>query len=207
MSVPQLVIPLPIRTPRLRLRLLLPEDASAVLDYKRESWADLEKWMIWTHPPAPPARTLADEAKFCQMMHDSILKRERLVFLAFDGRDGHLVGHGGLKCDWQGPMFMLGYAVRSLDTGKGYATEIALALTHYAFQALGAQKVTAFHASGNIGSQRVLEKAGFIRTGVLPQQHALPDGRVDDDVHYAVLRDSVLPALDVTWNAQPGGNT
>lgn len=200
MNVPSQVIPLPIRTPRLTLRLLLPDDAAAVLEYKRESWADFERWMIWTHPPAPPARTLEDEEKFCLFMHESILRRERLGFLAFERDGSRLIGHGGLlKCDWQLPMFTLGYHVRSSETGKGYATEIALALTHYAFQALGARKVAAFHAGGNIGSQRVLEKTGFEREGILRQQHMLPGGSVDDEIYYGLLRGCTLPPLDVSW--------
>ncbi|MBI1216572.1 MAG: GNAT family N-acetyltransferase [Alphaproteobacteria bacterium] len=192
-------LPLPVLTPRLTLRPIRPGDGAVILDYKTESWQEFSRWMIWTHAPAVGERTVEDEEAFCRSRNDLFIRRESLGFLAFDRAEGGLIGAGGLhQCDWRVPMFSLGFSVRTGKAGRGYATEIATALGHYAFGALSARKLSAFHAAGNAGSRRVLEKAGFEREGVLRRQHLLPEGLVDE-IHYGLLDPSRLPSLDVTW--------
>ena len=78
--------------------------------------------------------------------------------------------------------------MRTGKAGQGYATEIATALIEYAFTTLGARKIASMHAEGNAASQRVLEKAGFRREGILRQQHSLPDGSVVDEYVYGFLQ-------------------
>lgn len=91
----------------------------------------------------------------------------------------------------------LGYRLRRSAWGKGYATEGSRALIDTAFAELGATRVVAFAYQENVGSTRVMEKAGMtlVRTFRLtPEQlfeylgvtdASLFDG---DDVEYAVTR-------------------
>jgi len=67
------------------------------------------------------------------------------------------------------------------------------------FEALSARKVSTFHAAGNIGSQKVIEKIGFEKEGILRQQHLLPGGRIVDEHHYGILDKNLLPDLDMQW--------
>jgi RimJ/RimL family protein N-acetyltransferase len=53
------------------------------------------------------------------------------------------------------------YAVASALWGQGLATEIAGAAVREAFDSLGLAEVVCFTVPGNIGSRRVMEKAGF----------------------------------------------
>lgn len=193
---------MPILTPRLLLRPMDAADAAAVLDYKRESWDEFSKWMIWVHPPAIEHRTVGDDEKFCAYMQEKFVKRESITCLVFRREDGRLIGNGGLHhCDWETRQFTLGFAVRTSETKKGYATEIGAALAHYAFDALGAKRIISFHADGNIGSQRTIEKLGFKKEEVLPQKHELANGRRVDEHHYGLTEKSALPALNVTWES------
>ncbi len=54
--------------------------------------------------------------------------------------------------------------------GKGYATESIKALSDWAFNELDIQKLSAGIYSGNIGSLRAFEKAGFCLEGTLKNE-------------------------------------
>lgn len=55
----------------------------------------------------------------------------------------------------------IGYAILPEETGKGYATEAAVALLEYARKELGVDSVFGFCAREDRHSARVLEKIGF----------------------------------------------
>jgi [ribosomal protein S5]-alanine N-acetyltransferase len=60
----------------------------------------------------------------------------------------------------------IGYSVVSSFEGRGYATELVQALVAYAFSTGRVSRIIAHTASANIGSVRVLEKAGFHLVGL-----------------------------------------
>lgn len=80
----------------------------------------------------------------------------------------------------------LGYWIKPDEHGNGYATEAAdLCLTH-AFDQLGLHKVWARTVSDNEASQRVLEKLGFQKEGVL-REHWHGFDRYPDEYRYGLL--------------------
>ena len=87
----------------------------------------------------------------------------------------------------------LGYRLNAAAWGQGYATEGSRALIRKAFEAFGARRVHAATMAVNVGSWRVMEKAGmrFVRTF-----HYDPHDRTENeepgDVEYAVTRDEWL---------------
>lgn len=60
----------------------------------------------------------------------------------------------------------VGYTLDSTYWGKGLATEATKALVVYARDALGIQHLVAFTDVANHASNKVLEKCGFIQTGM-----------------------------------------
>jgi len=83
----------------------------------------------------------------------------------------------------------LGYRLRKSAWGKGYATEGSRALIDKGFAELGVRRVVASTMVVNVGSRRVMEKAGlrFVRTF----HQEWPDeieGEEEGDVEYALLR-------------------
>ena len=60
----------------------------------------------------------------------------------------------------------MGFWVRTSETGKGYATEIANELIQYAFSFLSANSLTTHHEDGNYGSQNVISKLKFTPNGI-----------------------------------------
>lgn len=60
----------------------------------------------------------------------------------------------------------VGYAIVSAYRNHGYATEMLCGLSAWAFQEQGLKKIVAECFDDNIGSIKVLEKAGFHRAGL-----------------------------------------
>ena len=71
----------------------------------------------------------------------------------------------------------LGYRLRREHWGQGYATEGVLALVTSAFASMGFDRIQAQTMTINLGSRRVLEKAGFrhIETRLPPAPTATPE--------------------------------
>ena len=59
----------------------------------------------------------------------------------------------------------IGYVLEPGYWGKGYATEAVIAAVDWALKQPGVKRIEAETEPGNIASQRVLEKAGFIPNG------------------------------------------
>jgi len=83
----------------------------------------------------------------------------------------------------------LGYRLRKPAWGKGYATEGSRALIEKGFADLGVRRVFASTMVVNVGSRRVLEKAGLKlgRTFHQPWPDKI-EGDEHGDVEYALLR-------------------
>ena len=84
----------------------------------------------------------------------------------------------------------LGYRLVADAWGKGYATEGSRALIERAFTRLGARRVWATTTVINVGSRRVMEKAGmrYVRTSWGEWPEKIP-GNEHGDVEYAITRE------------------
>jgi [ribosomal protein S5]-alanine N-acetyltransferase len=67
-------------------------------------------------------------------------------------------------------------------------TGASRATTTYAFSSLGMHRVFAVPFVRNPASSRVLEKAGYVREGLM-RRSALKDGEVEDQYLYAAYND------------------
>lgn len=83
----------------------------------------------------------------------------------------------------------IGYRVlKTQNRGKGYGSEALALFSAYLFATKPIRRLRIQTASDNIGSQRVAEKCGFKREGVLRQAYFYR-GRVCDFLIYGLLRD------------------
>jgi ribosomal-protein-alanine N-acetyltransferase len=83
---------------------------------------------------------------------------------------------------------MIGYFVDETRAGRGFATSAVAEATAFAFGALGLHRVEAGTGVGNLASQRVLERNGFTRVGLL-RKHLLIQGTWVDHVLWEKLAD------------------
>ncbi|MCG5220085.1 GNAT family N-acetyltransferase [Streptosporangium sp. KLBMP 9127] len=89
----------------------------------------------------------------------------------------------------------LGYRLRRSSWGLGYGTEGSRALIRKGFTELGVRRVTAQTMAVNLGSRRVMEKAGLrlVRTFHLEWEHPI-EGTEHGEVEYAIDRADWDPA-------------
>lgn len=73
---------------------------------------------------------------------------------------GELIGHVGLSSLSDGEI-EIGYAIGEAHQGNGFATQAVAAVSRWALSNLDLPKINGIIALENVGSGRVLEKAGF----------------------------------------------
>jgi RimJ/RimL family protein N-acetyltransferase len=109
-----------------------------------------------------------------------------LALSAVDSKAGEIVGGGTLHhLDVERRIVEIGYFVLPHARRRGFATVIARLLAEHAFS-LGIERVAAYVNVGNTASERVVERAGFTREGVV-RSMPKPDGRRVDKTLFSLL--------------------
>jgi RimJ/RimL family protein N-acetyltransferase len=151
------------------------EDALAMLaDPLTRQWNDAEDVV-----------DLATAREWCERGADWSDGRHA-TFSVLDATTGRLAGNVSL---WQIDLertrsAWVGYRTAPWARGQGVATTALLALTGWAFGAVGIERISLPHTVGNDASCRVAEKAGYRLEGVMRGAWREPDGtRLDDHLH------------------------
>jgi len=142
----------------------------------------------WTTVPAgygyPYARA------FISSREESRRNGQSFDLAVVDDGDGHVLGSVGVvSLDFAHGRGEIGYWMAPEERGRGVATRAVRLLSELSFERLGLARLTIYAAVGNVASQRVAERAGFTREGVLRSFLASPDGR-DDAAIFGLLRPS-----------------
>ena len=145
---------LPIDTARLRLREFVQSDFDAIYAYSCDP--RVTKYLFFG------PRDAHGTADYLEGLLESQreLPRTRFELAVQENASGRVIG----ACDLsviERNVIELGYMLGVADWGKGYATEIALALADAAFFDLHAQRVISTVDINNRASMRVLEKVGM----------------------------------------------
>jgi ribosomal-protein-alanine N-acetyltransferase len=110
---------------------------------------------------------------------------EETAFAITDRRSGELMGAIGVR-EVDQANAQIGYWVKREARGRGVATRALGLVSRWAFEELGAGRVQLFTEPGNVASQRVAEKAGFVREGVL-RRYLNIKGERRDGVIFSLL--------------------
>ncbi len=108
-------------------------------------------------------------------------------------KNGTPIGDLGYRAVHQGPgtasrAYNIGIMLLPESRGHGYGVEAQHLLAGYLFSVFRVERVEASTDIENIPEQRALEKAGFIREGVM-RHSQFREGRHQDMVLYSLLRD------------------
>ena len=144
----------PVRTARLNLREFVAADFEAVHAYSSDP--RVTRYLFFGPRDADSTAEYLDELLASQREQP----RTRFELAVEDSISGKLIG----ACDLslvESQVVDLGYMLGAEQWGKGYATEIALALVDAAFFDLRAQRVISTVDVNNAASIRVLEKIGM----------------------------------------------
>jgi RimJ/RimL family protein N-acetyltransferase len=87
---------------------------------------------------------------------------------AIEAHDGEFLGLGMIvHLEWEGRQGEIGYVVAPAARGRGVATRTLRLLTDWAFDGLGLERIELWIDVENPGSERVAERVGYVREGVL----------------------------------------
>jgi RimJ/RimL family protein N-acetyltransferase len=148
-----------LHTERLVLRPLRAEDALAIA----EGCADPEVPRFIPH--IPDDYGLSDAQAYVEQVEGMDDDDPERVFAIADPENDKLIGLADIRVREGGA---LGYWLAPEARGRGLATEAARALVEWATQEHGVRKLTLTAHPDNTASQRVAEKAGFRRVGLVP---------------------------------------
>ncbi|MFQ5563758.1 MAG: GNAT family N-acetyltransferase [Parvularculaceae bacterium] len=109
----------------------------------------------------PHPYTLEDAKRFIDYAEKAFASGGEYVFGVRE--NGALIACAGVLCG--GDSFDLGYWVGAAYRGRGVATEAARRVVRFAFEGLGAKRITAGHFINNPASGKVLSNIGFKPTG------------------------------------------
>lgn len=174
--------PYPIETERLRLRLLTPDDAPALVELNNDE--DVARGTL----TSPFPYTLDDAERWLAGIPETRWHEGFPTVFGAALRDGGaLVGTIGLTVEASHRRAELGYMFGKRQWNKGYATESSRVMVRYGFEVLGLHRIHAGHWGWNAASGRVLEKIGMRREGLL-RRHFVRFGAVQDSVQYGMVR-------------------
>jgi RimJ/RimL family protein N-acetyltransferase len=141
-------------------------------------------------PPVPPSRE--DMVRRCSWATAHWLAGERADLVIMDAVTGTPAGEIGLF--YQEPptaQAMIGYSMLPAWRGRGFPTRAVQLVALWAFAETGIARLIAGALPTNVGSQRVLEKAGFRREAYQRSRLPGPDGSRHDDVQFALLAEDI----------------
>ncbi len=114
-------------------------------------------------------------------------EREMAVITKEDRRP---IGRCHISVDYETDTGMIGSLLLKEEWNKGYATELAAALTDYCFTKLGLHRVSAICSPDNAASCRLLTKCGMRKEAHYRQNRRyLRQGKTEwhDELEYAIL--------------------
>ena len=164
------------------IRPYVPGDAAALHAAVVESASDAHRWLPWCRP----GYTFEEARGWVERQVENFEVGEELHFAVVDG-DAYLGGCGLSRIDPLHRIANLGYWVRTAAVGRGVATSAVRALVRYAFAETALERLEVLCALDNVASQRVAERAGAVREGVLRKRLYL-HGEAQDAVVYSLVR-------------------
>jgi ribosomal-protein-serine acetyltransferase len=164
------------------IRPYAPEDARALWEAARESVGEVGQWLDWCHP----AYSLAEAEEWIRSRAPLAAEGRDYTF-AIVSREGRFLGACGVNQINRIQKFgNLGYWVRTSATRSGVATEAVRQVADFAFANTDLVRLEIVCAVGNNASQRVAERAGAVREGVLRQRLVIHGQSVDAVMHSLV---------------------
>ena len=167
----------------IKIRRYGTSDIPLLFEAARESVAEGSRWLPWIHADYSMSESL-EWIVDCRKQWDQ--GREYSFAIVDPLTDLFLGGVGLNQISHTHRMANLGYWVRSSYTGRGVATAAARLIAQFGFAVLRLQRLEILIEVGNFASQRVAEKAGAQREGVL-RKRLLMHGIPVDAVVYSLI--------------------
>ena len=171
----------------IKIRRYETADVPLLFEAARETVAEGSRWLPWLHPDYSMPESL-------EWVVDSRKQWDQgreYSFAIVDPLTGQFLGGVGLNLiSNTHRMANLGYWVRSSCTGRGVATAATQLIARFGFGVLTLQRLEILTEVDNLASQRVAEKAGAVREGILHRRLVIQGNSVDAVVYSLIAPDS-----------------
>jgi ribosomal-protein-alanine N-acetyltransferase len=177
-----------IETDRLILRRLRADDDEAVYAYASDP--EVSRHVVWdTH------RSIEDSRSFIAINLELYAGGEVATWGIELKEIRTLIGTAGFGY-WNivHNRAEIGYAIARAFWGRGYVTEATRAMFDFGFRRMALNRIEARCEPDNLGSSRVMEKAGMTFEGVLRRQMFVK-GEYKDLKMYSILREEWMGIL------------
>lgn len=174
---------------RIGIRPYRAEDADQLYEAVQESVAEVFPWLPWCRPDY----SLEDAREWARTRAELFEQGVEYNFVDLD-ESARFLGAGGLDdINKVNRYANVGYWVRSSATGRGVATALVAHVATFAFRQTDLVRLEILAATGNLASQRVAEKVGAIREGIL-HDRLLLHGKLHDAVLFSIVRSKWKPS-------------
>ena len=172
------------------IRTYRDSDAHLLYEAVRESISEVSKWLPWCHEDY----SIEESREFVAARELASQGDEWYSFAVFDTTSQKFLGGVGINfINRVHQMANLGYWVRTSASGRDVATAAARLAARFGFEQLGLHRIEIVAAVDNVGSQRVAEKAGATREGIL-RKRLLINATPHDAVLFSLVREDLYPA-------------
>jgi len=169
-----------------RIRRSEVADAERTLASVRASMPELARWTSWAHE----GYSLEDARIWLDLSVEGWEKGTQYSFIAIDVATGEVLGDCSIsQINRLNGFANLGYWVRSTATGQGLGSTLARRVARFGVEAVQLNRLEILTAIGNRASQRVAEKAGATREGVLRSRLILGEEILDAVLFSLTARD------------------
>ena len=171
-----------LRTERLTLRKMSVYDSSDMYDYARR--ATVTKYLLWQEHESEQ-----QTYDYLCYVADAYKRGDYFDWAVTLTDSGKMIGTCGFTSfDFEHGRVEVGYVLNPDFWGQGIATEAVSAVTEFAFEELGANRVEIHFIEGNNARLRVAQKCGMTLEGYL-KQYMLIKGEYKNIGIAAVTRD------------------
>lgn len=173
-----------LETERLYLRKITEQDAPHLMEY-------LSDEEVMKHYGLEPFESVEDALGEIQW-YDSLLAEQSGIRWGISMKnDERIIGSVGFhRYVPQHHRVEIGFELSKAYWGKGIAGEALNAVLSYGFEHFPIQRIEALIEPENVASQRLVEKHGFVREGLL-RKYEYTRSKYDDLYMYSLLRDDV----------------
>jgi RimJ/RimL family protein N-acetyltransferase len=168
-----------LRDGDLVLRLWTEDDVDDVFAACQDP--EISRWI----PFVPRPYTREDAEGYVRACLES--SDERMPFAITDASTAELLGSIDLRLNEHRYRGHVGYWVAAQARGRGVCTAALRLVTRMALDDLHVERMELITDPDNVASQRVAEKVGFQREGVMRAHLRHPDGRIRDSVMFSLL--------------------
>lgn len=177
-------IMLEIPTDRLVLRSFRNEDATAAFEMvvrnKPRLQNDFPKLLSKAVNVAGVEGVIEERRKAWAKSYEFFFAIHRREFNA-------VIGQVSLKSiNWKSGKAELAYFIDEEHARKGYATEALHGIIEWCFDAMELNSLFLRAALDNKPSQKLAEKVGFTKQGIVPKDHKRQDGKLVDIYYYTI---------------------